>query len=97
LVNAFDLVRLHKYGELDDEAKPDTPVNKLPSFTQMAAFALNDAGVAAIMSQERYEQAMQDFGQTASDVPATEMMIIGDKSCSSTPTQEHTLKLQIIF
>jgi putative DNA primase/helicase len=62
LVNAFDLVRLHKFGEQDDEAKPDTPVNKLPSFTQMAAFALNDAGVAAIINQERYEAAVQDFG-----------------------------------
>jgi predicted P-loop ATPase len=79
LVNAFDLVRLHKYGELDDEAKPDTPVNKLPSFTQMAAFALNDAGVAAIINQERYEQAvtaMQDFGEPDTQVQATE----GDNS-----------------
>lgn len=68
LVNAFDLVRLHKYGELDDEAKPDTPVNKLPSFTEMAAFALNDAGVAAILNQERYEQAVQDFGDSPADI-----------------------------
>jgi predicted P-loop ATPase len=72
LVNAFDLVRLHKYGELDDEAKPDTPVNKLPSFTQMAAFALDDAGVAEIMNRERYEQAVEDFGQPAEQTPATE-------------------------
>lgn len=63
LVNAFDLVRLHKYGDLDDEAKADTPVNKLPSFVQMSSFALNDAGVAAIMNQERYERAVADFGQ----------------------------------
>ncbi|WP_244943842.1 virulence-associated E family protein [Siminovitchia fortis] len=65
LVNAFDLVRLHKFGELDDEAKPDTPVNRLPSFTEMASFALNDAGVAAIINQERYEQAIADFGEDA--------------------------------
>lgn len=72
LVNAFDLVRLHKYGELDDDAKPDTPVNKLPSFTQMAAFALNDAGVAAVLNQERYEQAVQDFGAVVDpSTPAT--------------------------
>ncbi|MGM0776932.1 MAG: VapE domain-containing protein [Bacillota bacterium] len=69
LVNAFDLVRLHKYGELDEEAKVDTPVNKLPSFTEMASFALNDAGVAAVMHQERYEQAVQDFGVPA-EAPA---------------------------
>jgi putative DNA primase/helicase len=72
LVNAFDLVRLHKYAELDDEAKPETPVNKLPSFVGMAAFALNDAGIAALMSQERYEQAVQDFGEPATNAPATE-------------------------
>jgi putative DNA primase/helicase len=65
LVNAFDLVRLHKFGDADDDAKPDTPVNKLPSYTQMAAFALNDVGVAAIINQERYEQAVEDFGEVA--------------------------------
>ncbi|MGG4180812.1 virulence-associated E family protein [Virgibacillus pantothenticus] len=70
LVNAYDLVRLHKFGELDDEAKPDTPINRLPSYTQMASFALNDAGVATIINQERYEQAVEDFG-TSSDIPAT--------------------------
>ena len=31
LVNAFDLVRLHKYGDLDGDAKEGTPVSKLPS------------------------------------------------------------------
>lgn len=70
LVNAFDLVRLHKFGDLDDEAKPDTPVNRLPSFTEMCAFALNDAGVAAIINQERYEKAVEDFGEP-SNTPAT--------------------------
>ncbi|WP_147536083.1 virulence-associated E family protein [Bacillus marasmi] len=72
LVNAFDLVRMHKYGDLDDEAKPDTPVNKLPSFTQMAAFALNDAGVGALINQERYERVVADFGEPVTDVPATD-------------------------
>ncbi|OEH53012.1 virulence-associated protein E [Oceanobacillus sp. E9] len=66
LVNAFDLVRLHKFGDEDDEAKPETPVNKLPSFVQMSSFALNDAGVASIINQERYEQAVEDFGDSPS-------------------------------
>lgn len=65
LVNAFDLVRLHKFGDADDEAKPDTPVNKLPSYVQMSQFALNDAGVAAIINKERYERAVADFGAPA--------------------------------
>lgn len=39
LCNAFDLVRYHKFSEMDDDAKPDTPVNKLPSYTAMSQFA----------------------------------------------------------
>lgn len=61
LVNAYDLVRLHKFSDEDDEAKPDTPVNKLPSYMAMSAFALNQAGVAEIINKERYDQALQDF------------------------------------
>ncbi len=61
LVNAFDLVRLHKYATMDDEAKPDTPTNKLPSYTAMCQFAVSDTCVAALLNQERYEKATQDF------------------------------------
>lgn len=68
LVNAFDLVRLHKFGDQDDDAKPDTPTNRLPSYTAMVQFALQDAGVAAIMQQERYEQAVEAFGQDTVEV-----------------------------
>lgn len=45
LSNAFDLVRLHKFGELDERAKPDTETSKLPSFKAMADFAGNLAPV----------------------------------------------------
>lgn len=61
LVNAFDLVRLHKYTAMDDDAKPDTPTNKLPSYVAMCQFAVSDSYVAALLNQERYEKATQDF------------------------------------
>lgn len=35
LVNAFDLVRIHKFGHLDKDADTDTPQTKLPSFKAM--------------------------------------------------------------
>ena len=38
-VNAFDLVRLHRFGEEDAEAKPGTPTNRLPSYQAMTDFA----------------------------------------------------------
>lgn len=41
-VNAFDLVRLNKFGHLDEDVKEDTPVNKLPSYQEMAKFARQD-------------------------------------------------------
>lgn len=62
LCNAFDLVRLHLYGALDEDAKPDTPTNKLPSFTAMCQLAVQDENVARLMNQERYAQAVEMFG-----------------------------------
>lgn len=84
LVNAFDLVRLHKYGEQDDEAKPETPINKLPSYVSMCGFALNDAGVAAIINQERYEQAIEDFGEP--EIPAIKDDLSWIKKLRVSPT-----------
>lgn len=67
LVNAFDLIRLHRFGDLDDDAKQDTPTNKLPSYTAMCEFAVSDASVTALLNQERYEQATQEFSTLPDD------------------------------
>jgi predicted P-loop ATPase len=61
LVNAFDLVRLHRFGDTDDEAQPGTPTNRLPSYKAMCELAVQDPDVAALMSQERYQEAIKDF------------------------------------
>lgn len=61
LVNAFDLVRLHKFGEQDAEAKENTPVNKLPSFTAMKKLALEDRQTARRIAAERLEEARKAF------------------------------------
>lgn len=73
LVNAFDMVRLHLFGEEDDEAKPDTPAANLPSFRKMCEFASGIPAIAEMMARERYEAAVQSFsdappaGQDAED------------------------------
>ena len=61
LVNAFDLVRLHLFGEEDDEAKPETPVANLPSYKKMCEFASAVPAVAEMMAKERYEMALNSF------------------------------------
>lgn len=63
LVNAFDLVRLHLFGDEDDEAKPDTPVGNLPSFKHMCQFASEIQAVSESLAQERYEAAVSSFGE----------------------------------
>lgn len=67
LVNAFDLVRLHKFGELDDEAQPGTPSARLPSYTAMTTLASEDEKVRQRLGEERLAQASQEFGDA--DIP----------------------------
>lgn len=73
LVNSFDLLRLHRFGDLDDEAKKGTPTAKLPSYTAMKQFAVADDAVALALNQERYQQTMEDFGTTAEAADANWM------------------------
>lgn len=63
LVNAFDLVRLHLFGDKDADAKPDTPTNKLPSYAAMCELAVGDEKVARLMNAERYAAAVSAFGE----------------------------------
>ena len=44
---AFDLVRIHKYGELDTDTEAGTPANKKPSYTAMMDFINQDAATRA--------------------------------------------------
>ncbi|MDR3240213.1 MAG: hypothetical protein LBT44_09035 [Clostridiales bacterium] len=61
LCNAFDLVRVHQFGLMDDNAKEETPINKLPSFLAMQDFCVKDGAVRALLLEERQAEAMEDF------------------------------------
>ena len=61
LLNAFDLVRLHKFAELDVNCPEDTPVTKLPSYKAMSELALSDANVKSLLAKERKAEANADF------------------------------------
>lgn len=61
LMNAFDVVRIHKYGALDDKAKSDTVPSKMPSFKAMVDFAIKDEKVKLQLAKERELQAADDF------------------------------------
>lgn len=61
LLNAFDLVRLHKFRELDENVGLDTPPGKLPSFKAMSDLALGDDKVKAVFAGERIAQTAAEF------------------------------------
>ena len=65
LVNAFDLVRLHMFGDKDDDAEPNTPNNRLPSYSAMLGLAVSDKRVSELMAAE-------DFGEAADTETAGE-------------------------
>lgn len=89
LVNAFDLVRIHKFGDMDDEAKPDTPVNKLPSFVEMAKLAGQDPRVVKQQLEEDFSQESRFQGQSTDWLYRLERKPKG-KGFMSTP---HNIKL----
>jgi putative DNA primase/helicase len=67
LVNAFDLVRFHKFGNFDDEVEPGTPTIKLPSYLSMVEFAQQDSNVRRMIGEERVFNAVNDFKEFSED------------------------------
>ena len=67
LLSAFDVVRLHKFGELDEKAKEGTVPGKLPSFIAMQDFVLQDEEAKATLMREKQEQAAEEFTSEDTD------------------------------
>lgn len=63
LCNAWDLVRLHKFGELDRSIDPDTATTLRPSYMAMAQLATEDKLVRAQIVADRSAEAMADFDE----------------------------------
>ena len=61
LMNAFDMVRIHRFGEMDEKAAEDTEAAKLPSFSAMSEFAVSDENVKMTIAGERMEKAEKEF------------------------------------
>lgn len=56
-VNAWDLVRIHKFHELDDDADPEKPTTTRPSYKAMAKLATDDPKVRAQLVTDRMAEA----------------------------------------
>lgn len=63
--NAFDLVRIHKFGYLDQSVAPGTPSSELPSLKAMLDFASRDPAVAIMgfgkVTPDKLPDHVKDF------------------------------------
>lgn len=83
LVNSFDMVRLHKYGDLDGGCDDMlTPTNRLPSFKAMCEYANSLNEVALRMMLDRQKAAVDDFKGVAvnTSIGANESATDGQES-----------------
>lgn len=67
LVNAFDLVRLHKFGQLDADCDRDTKINELPSMKAMKDFVIADGEAPVLLDSERAQDIDWDGGMADED------------------------------
>lgn len=96
LVNAFDLVRLHMYGDRDNEAKEGTPVNKLPSFVAMSRLAMNDKAVADLIAKEKHEAAVAAFAEPTERARQEDLSWIGHLAVDGNGNYQKTVNNIII-
>ncbi len=61
LLNAFDLVRVHRFRDLDDKCADNILPGKLPSSRAMNELAVRNARVKEQFAEERKAQAQQEF------------------------------------
>ena len=69
LLNAFDLVRVHRFGSLDNQLinsdnQSSIPISRYPSYKAMEEFAENDEEVHRTIIDEQINQARDDFKET---------------------------------
>lgn len=66
-LNAFDLVRVHLFGDQDEALPEDTATTKLPSYGAMLDFVRNDPECIRTFDAERREQMADEFGTVTAD------------------------------
>lgn len=98
LVNAFDLVRLHKFADKDDEATAGAPTNRLPSYLAMCEFACGLPEVAALINKERYDSAIKDFRDVkVEENDETDWMLLLEKNVQTGAVKSTIDNVRIIL
>lgn len=67
LCNAFDLVRIHRFGLMDENVKGNIFGNKLPSYSAMVEFCSEDNKTKSLMIREKLDSVREDFKDYAEE------------------------------
>lgn len=110
LLNSFDIVRIHKFSDLDDKTAPDTIATKLPSYKAMIDFALKDENVKDTLTREREQRVQSDFadeknwkkkleinkkGKVEDTVPNFELILRFDENLQGIVFNENTCGIDV--
>jgi len=90
LVNAFDLVRIHKFHDLDD-GKTGDDITKRPSWKKMMEFVAADDECKATQMREKFAEAADEFDDLGDaeeqDFEWTKKLKVSDKTGKILPTR----------
>ena len=93
LCNAFDLVRIHLYGNLDDDASPGTPSHKMPSFMKLQDEAMQIPEVREELAKANFERLKDRF-----DDPDEDYDWVGQLTCNKNGKFDNTINnVQLIM
>ena len=91
LCNAFDLVRIHLYGNLDDDTSPGTPSHKMPSFMKLQDEAMQIPEVREELAN--FERLKDRF-----DDPDEDYDWVGQLTCNKNGKFDNTINnVQLIM
>lgn len=93
LCNAFDLVRIHLYGNLDDDTSPGTPSHKMPSFMKLQDEATQIPEVREELAKANFERLKDRF-----DDPDEDYDWVGQLTCNKNGKFDNTINnVQLIM
>lgn len=93
LCNAFDLVRIHLYGNLDDDTSPGTPSHKMPSFMKLQDEAMQIPEVREELAKANFERLKDRF-----DDPDKDYDWVGQLTCNKNGKFDNTINnVQLIM
>jgi predicted P-loop ATPase len=93
LCNAFDLVRIHLYGNMDDDTSPGTPSHKMPSFMKLQDEAMQIPEVREELAKANFERLKDRF-----DDPDEDYDWVGQLTCNKNGKFDNTINnVQLIM